>query len=77
MMIVHIKRNETTWETFTAASGEDALRKIRQQYPKATHDSEEMSPDSCFAADQAVHVYEAPRSSEPHSGLIARIRALS
>jgi hypothetical protein len=74
MMIVHIKRNETTWETFTATNEEDALRKIRQQYPRATRDSEGMAPGRPLAADQAMHVYEAPRASEPRSGLVARIR---
>ena len=37
MMIVHIKRNETTWETFTAGSAEEALHKsensIRRRRP--------------------------------------------
>jgi hypothetical protein len=77
MMIVHIKRNETTWETFTAASEEEALRKIRESYPKAAHGCEGMSPDGCFAADHVVHVYEGPRSSERSSGLVARIREAS
>jgi hypothetical protein len=63
MMIVHIKRNETTWETFTTGSEEEALRKIRQQYPKATRESNGMSREECWATDQAVHVYEARRLS--------------
>jgi hypothetical protein len=71
MMIVHIKRNETTWETFTAPNEEEALRRIRQQYPKATHGAEEMSQDD---ADLAMHVYDFPRSSQPRSELVARIR---
>jgi hypothetical protein len=77
MMIVHIKRNETTWETFTAANEEEALHKIRESYPQAAHGCEGISPDRCFAADRIVHVYERACSSERSSGLVARIREAS
>jgi hypothetical protein len=77
MMIVHIKRNETTWETFAARSEEETLRKIRQQYPKATRESNGMSPEECLAGEQAVHIYEARRLSNPGCCLVARIREAS
>jgi hypothetical protein len=74
-MIVHIKRNETTWETFTAASEEDALGKIRQQYPRAANRSQGIDRDRSLPVGKVMYVYEAQDSPEHSSRLVARIRA--
>ena len=74
MMIVHIKRNETTWETFTAATEDEALSKIRQQYPRASNRSSGTDRDRSFPMGQVMYIYEALESIEHSSRLVARIR---
>jgi hypothetical protein len=73
VLTVHIKRGEMAWETFTVASEEEAINKIRQRYPKASNRSFGAARDRSFPVGQVMYIYEAQESTEHSSRLVARI----
>jgi hypothetical protein len=70
MIVVRVKRSPTAWETFTATSEEDALSKIREQYPSAVSYPWGIDREGAAVASQVMYVYE----SEDRSRLVARMR---
>jgi hypothetical protein len=74
MIIVRVKRSATTWETFTAASEDEAISKIREQYPKAVNYPWGIDRDGAAPGGQVMYVYDAQESSGHSSQLVARMR---
>jgi hypothetical protein len=70
MIVVRVKRSPTVWETFTAASEDEAISKITEQYPSAVSYPWGVDREGAAVASQVMYIYE----SEHGSRLVARMR---
>ena len=77
-MLVHIRRGPNDWETIRVPTEEDAIRKIREQYPDAVSGPWEADYDYAVQASPPVGqiklVYETQSAPSRKSQPIAQIR---
>ena len=77
-MLVHIRRSPNRWETIQVPTEEDAIRKIKEQYPDAVSGPWEADYDHAIegapSSGQVKLVYETQSAPSRRSQPIAQIR---